>query len=52
MVYRKIINHQNTYKIVGIDSLQEEIIGFTHIGYGQIPLKINRPLIETIFRRI
>ena len=47
----KITTHKNTYKIVGIDPDQEEIIGFLWIGYGEIPPQIKRPLISSIFRR-
>ncbi len=48
----KIINNENTYRIAGIDSTQENIIGLIFIGYGSIPPKINRPSIKTIYRRL
>ena len=40
-----------TYDIVGIDPLEEEIIGFIWVGYGEIPPSINRPLVNSIFRK-
>ncbi len=46
-----ITTEKNTYEIVGINSNVEQIIGFIWIGYGETPPQINRPLIETIFRR-
>ncbi len=47
----KLTKHTNTYKLVGIDPDEEEIIGFIWIGYGETPLEIKRPLISSIFRR-
>ncbi|WP_320674101.1 nitroreductase [Prochlorococcus sp. MIT 1341] len=47
----KITTDKNTYKIVGIDQGEEEIIGFIWVGYGEAPLEIKRPLISSIFRR-
>ncbi len=47
----KITKHKTTYKIVGIDMKEEEIIGFIWIGYGDSPHKIKRPQISSIFRR-
>ena len=46
----KISKHESTYKIVDIDPLEEEIIGFIWIGYGTIPTRIKRPIIQSIFR--
>ena len=46
----KITTHKSTYKIVDIDPLEEEIIGFIWIGYGTIPPRIKRPIIQSIFR--
>ena len=46
----KITTHKNTYKIVGIDQDEEEIIGFIWVGYGEVPPQIKRPLISDIFR--
>ncbi|WP_320667525.1 nitroreductase [Prochlorococcus sp. MIT 1307] len=47
----KIVSDARTYTIVGIDPLQEEIIGFLWIGYGKTPLGIKRPSITSVFRR-
>ncbi len=45
----KITSTQQTYKIIGIDPNQEKIIGFIWIGYGELPPKIKRPLVTSIF---
>ena len=47
----KITTERRTYSIVGINLLEEEIIGFIWIGYGETPSQVNRPLIKSIFRR-
>ena len=46
----KITTHKTTYKIIEIDPNEEMIIGFIWIGYGELPSKIKRPLLSTIFR--
>ncbi len=46
-----ITTHESTYRIIGINPEQEEIIGFIWVGYGEPPLPIKRPLITEIFRR-
>ena len=46
----KIIYDKNTYKIVDINPIEEEIIGFIWVGYGIKPPEIKRPSINTIFR--
>ena len=48
----KITKAQETYSIVGIDPMQEEIIGFVWIGYGVVPQSVKRPLISEIYREI
>ena len=46
----KITQDKRTYSIIGINPIKEEIIGFIWVGYGEIPPKINRPEINSIFR--
>ncbi len=46
----KMISDKRTYEVVGINQIAEEIIGFIWIGYGEIPPKIDRPRISSIFR--
>ena len=46
----KITVDPRTYEIAGIDSSEEEIIGFLWIGYGTEPPLIKRPSISTIYR--
>ena len=46
-----IINHMTTYKIIKIDPFIEKIIGLIFIGYGEIPAKIVRPNINSIYRK-
>ena len=48
----KITTDPKTYKIIGIDPCEEEIIGFIWIGYGVEPPLIKRPSINTIYREI
>ena len=45
-----IITHKNTYEIVDVDPLLEEIIGFIWIGYGTPPNQILRPSSQSIYR--
>ena len=47
----KITTDRRTYKIVGINPIEEEIIGFIWVGYGQTPAQVKRPLIKSIYRR-
>ena len=47
-----ITNNQKTYKIADINPNKEEIIGFIWIGYGKNLPKINRPLIDQIYKEI
>ena len=47
----KLTTHESTYEIARIDPIEEEIIGFIWIGYGEIHSQVNRPDIKTIFRR-
>ena len=47
----KLTTDKHTYKIVGINPIKEEIIGFIWIGYGDIPPTVNRPPLNSIFRR-
>tara|TARA_Y100001968_G_C19309542_1_gene693414 strand:- start:594 stop:1142 length:549 start_codon:yes stop_codon:yes gene_type:complete len=47
----KIISHINTYKIIEIDPMHEEIIGFIWIGYGEIPSQVKRPSLTSVFRK-
>ena len=47
----KLTTHESTYEIARIDPIEEEIIGFIWIGYGEIPSQVNRPDIKSIFRR-
>ena len=46
----KITTNPHTYQIAGIDSSEEEIIGFIWIGYGTNPPLIKRPSFSTIYR--
>ena len=48
----KITTHKNTYKIVEINPEEQEIIGFIWIGYGNVPSKLQRPQISSIFREL
>ena len=47
----QITTHKNTYKILEIDPVQEQIVGFIWIGYGEVPPPIKRPSISSIFRQ-
>ena len=47
----KITNNKDTYNVLGIEFLEEEIIGFIWVGYGETPPKVKRPLITSIYRR-
>ena len=47
-----ITKNPKTYEITNINSKVEEIIGFIWIGYGRNLPKINRPLIEQIYKEI
>tara|TARA_Y100001968_G_C19089032_1_gene586771 strand:- start:125 stop:676 length:552 start_codon:yes stop_codon:yes gene_type:complete len=46
----KITTNPDTYRIVEINPIEEEIIGFIWIGYGQEPPTVKRPPISTIYR--
>ena len=46
----KITTDPNTYQIAEIDPIDEEIIGFIWIGYGEQPPLITRPLLKEIYR--
>ena len=47
-----ITKNPKTYEIIDINPKSEEIIGFIWIGYGKKLPKINRPLIDQIFKEI
>ena len=47
----KITTNPSTYRIVGINALEEQIIGFIWVGYGEMPAQIKRPMIDSMFRR-
>ena len=46
----KITTDMRTYEIAEIRPSEEEIIGFIWVGYGDIPIPINRPSISSTFR--
>jgi len=48
----KITSNIKTYKIFDINPVNEEIIGFIWIGYGEKPKEIFRPAISDIYRKI
>ena len=48
----KITSNFKTYKIIDINPINEEIIGFIWIGYGEKPKEISRPLISDIYKHI
>ena len=47
-----ITRDPRTYKIVNINSQEEEIIGFIWVGYGKLLPKISRPNIDEIYKEI
>ena len=47
-----ITRNTKTYEIIDMNSHIEEIIGFIWIGYGKNLPKINRPLIDQIYKEI
>ncbi len=47
----KITTEMRTYEIAEINPIEEEIIGFIWVGYGDIPTPINRPSISSTFRK-
>ena len=47
-----ITKNPKTYKIIGLNTKIEEIIGFIWIGYGKNLPKITRPLIDQIYKEI
>jgi len=47
-----ITKNPKTYEIIGLNAKIEEIIGFIWIGYGKNLPKINRPLIDQIYKEI
>ena len=47
-----ITKNPKTYEIIDVNPKSEEIIGFIWIGYGKKLPKINRPLIDQIFKEI
>ena len=47
-----IIKNEGTYKIVEISPDKEKIIGFLWIGYGEIPARIDRPSISSVYRKL
>ena len=47
-----LITNKETYRILGLNPLEEEIIGFIYIGYGKTPPPINRPSIKSIYKYI
>ena len=48
----KLTTHESTYEIARIDPIEEEIIGFIWIGYGEIPAPIKRPKISDVLKHI
>jgi len=48
----EIIRSKRIYKILNIDPVLEEIIGFIWVGYGKILPEIKRPMIKEIYKQI